>query len=113
MSGNPGPDYFERKDSGEGFGDQLMRFSQPLIAAANGEIDKIDKAMTLGMIFWNMAISGEELEAAFSGYLKDLVPAGVDAAEFRALAADMVARHMKMFPALHAKRRTPCASTAG
>src|SRR5690349_19243516 len=45
-------DYFERKDAGQGFAAQLMRFSQPLIEAANGEVDKIERAMTLGMVFW-------------------------------------------------------------
>ena len=120
ISGNPSTealdqvaDYFERKESGEGFAAQLMRFSQPLIKAAGGdlEIEKIEKAMSLGMIFWNMAISGEEPEAMLTGPLKYLVPAGKDGAEFREVAIAMVERHRQMFPALHVKRSERCVST--
>ena len=106
-------DYFEKKESGEGFAAQLMRFSQPLIEAANGEVDKIEKAMTLGMVFWNMAIAnggGEELLAIA---LKHIAKTEEEAAEFRALAASMVERHRQMFPALHTVRRDRCASTEG
>ena len=90
---------------GEGFAAQLMRFSQPLIEAADGEPEKIERAMTLGMIFWKMAIAkggGEELLAIA---LKHMAKTEEEAAEFRALAASMVERHRQMFPALHAVRR--------
>lgn len=57
VTGSPTPETldvaancFEKKDAGEGFATQLMRFSQPLFEAAGGEVDKIEKAMTLGMI---------------------------------------------------------------
>jgi hypothetical protein len=61
MTGNPSPealdladDYFERKEAGEGCSAQVMRFSQPLIEAADGDAEKIERAMTLGMVFWNI-----------------------------------------------------------
>jgi hypothetical protein len=104
-------DYFDRKDAGEGFAAQLMRFSQPLIEAADGEPEKIEKAMTLGMVFWNLAIaSGEEL---LDVTLKHIAKTEAEAQEFRKLAASMVERHRQMFPALHAERRQRCASTEG
>jgi hypothetical protein len=106
-------DYFDRQDAGEGFGAQIMRFSQPLIEAARGEADKIERAMTLGMIFWNMAMAGEDAEAMLTGPLEDLVPAGEDKADLLALAANMIERHKQMFPTLHAERRSRCASTEG
>lgn len=106
-------DYFDRKDVGEGFAAQLMRFSQPLIEAADGEPEKIEKAMTLGMVLWNLAIAnggGEELLDVTPNHI---AKTEAEAQEFRKLAASMVERHRQMFPALHAERRQRCASTEG
>jgi hypothetical protein len=119
-SGNPSAealdlaaDYFERKDAGEGFAAQLMRFSQPLIEAADGEPEKIEKAMTLGMVFWNLAIANGGGEELLTVTLRHIARTEEEAAEFRALAASMVERHREMFPELHAVRRERCVSTEG
>ena len=106
-------DYFERKDAGEGFAAQLMRFSQPLIDAADGEPEKIERAMTLGMVFWNMAIAKGGGETFLAIALKHIAKTEEEAADLRALAASMVERHAEMFPELHAERRERCASTEG
>ena len=106
-------DLFDQNEAGEGFAAQIMRFSQPLIGAAGDDPESVQRAMTLGMIFWNMAIMGEGAEAMLAGVLKDLALTEEQAAEFRALAVDMVARHVEMFPELHQEGRERCASTEG
>jgi hypothetical protein len=118
MTGNPSPEaldlaagYSEGKEAGEGVAAQVMRFSQPLIEAAGGDLERIERAMTLGMVFWNIAIAKESGEETLAIALKHITKTEEDAAEFRALAADMVARHVEMFPELHAERRDSCAST--
>jgi hypothetical protein len=47
------------------------------------------------------------------GVLKDLDLPEEQAAESRALAADMVERHEEMFQELHAERRERCGSAGG
>lgn len=106
-------DYFDRKDAGEGFAAQLMRFCQPLIEAAGGEPEKIEKATTLGMVFWNLAIANGGGEELLDVALRHIAKTDAEAQEFRKLAASMVERHRQMFPALHAERRQRCASTEG
>jgi hypothetical protein len=112
ISGNPSSetldlaaDYFEKKDAGEGFAAQIARFSQPLINAAGPDVEKIQRAMTLGAIFWNVAISGEDTEAALADLMQGMSLTDEGAADFRAIAAGMVERHKDMFPALHAEVR--------
>ncbi len=119
-SGDPSPhvldvaaDHFERHEAGEGFAAQVMRFSQPLIEAAEGDLEKIERAMTLGMVFWNIAVAEEGGEEMLAIALEHITKTEEDAAEFRALAASMVERHVQMFPELHAERRKRCASTGG
>jgi len=111
ISGNPSDealdiaaDYFERKDADEGFTARLMRFSQPLIEAVDGDPESLERAMMLGMIFWNMATLGEGREAMLEDVLKGQALSDEEAAEFREVAAAMIERHVEMFPALHAER---------
>jgi hypothetical protein len=120
VSGNPSDgaldvaaDHFDRKDAGEGFAAQVMQFSQPLIEAAGGESQKIEKAMTLGMVFWNLAIADGGGEELLDITLMHIARTEEEAVEFRALAASMVERHRQMFPELHRERRERCASTEG
>jgi SEC-C motif len=116
--GDPGPealdlavDYFDRNDAGEGYAAQLMRFSQPLIEAAGGDVEKVERAMTLGAILWNVAIAGEEADAMLDEVIEGLPMTEQDIAEFRVLVANMVERHVEMFPTLHPGRRERCAAT--
>ena len=88
-----------------------MRFSQPLIEAAGGEHEKIERAMTFGMVFWNMAVAEDAGEKMLAMALEHITKTEEEAAGFRALAASMVERHKQMFPALHAERKRRCAST--
>jgi hypothetical protein len=54
------------------------------------------------MAFWNLALcEGDRREELLGGLLTTIAKDEQDAAEFRALADDMVARHRRMFPGLH------------
>ena len=106
-------DHFERKESGEGFAAQLMRFSQPLIEAARDNPVAVQNAMTLGALLWNVAVAGEDVDTALAHVMRGMSLSDDDAADFRSIAAGMVERHRQMFPALHAGRRERCASTGG
>ena len=103
--------HIERNEADEGFAAQVMRFSQPLIDGAGDDPESVQRAITLGMIFWNMAILDDGPEEMLEGVLKDLALTEEQAAEFCSLAADMVERHEEMFPELHAKRRKRCGTT--
>jgi len=106
-------DYFDRKDADEGFAAQIMRFSQPLIDAAGDNPVAVQNAMTLGSLLWNVAIAGEDADAALSDVMQGMSLNDGDAADFHSIAAGMVERHKQMFPALHRVRRERCASTGG
>ena len=68
--------------------------------------------MTLGAIFWNVAISGEHGAASLADVMENMTLDDEAALDFRALATSMVDRHVEMFPELHAERGARCASSA-
>ncbi len=112
VSGDPSPevldmaaDHFEQRETGGGFAAQVLRFSEPLIEAAGGDPEKIERAMTLGMVFWNIAVAKDDGGETLAIALEHVAKTEEEAAEFRALAASMVERHVQMFPAFHAERR--------
>lgn len=106
-------DFFDRKDADEGPAAQIMRFSQPLIEAALDSPEAIQNAMTLGALLWNIAMAGEDTDAALADVMQSMSLSKEGAAEFHSIALRMVERHKQMFPALHAGRRERCASTEG
>ncbi len=98
-------DYYEQKDRGDGPAAQMVRFIEPLLDAADCDKARMDRAFTLGMAFWNLALcEGEQREEMLAGLLKTIARDEQDAIEFRALTIDMVERHRTMFPALHRAR---------
>jgi hypothetical protein len=97
-------DYFEKKDRGEGPAAQLARFVEPLLKAAGGDPAGVERALTLGAAFWNLALcEGDQREAMLADLARTIAKTEDDAAEFRSLALNMVERHRMMFPALHRK----------
>lgn len=97
--------YFDRKARGEGPGDQMAAFCQPLVESAGGDFESVNKAMSLGMLFWNMAVLQDD--EARREMLDDLMESALklesdqEREEFRALAASMIERHQQMFPEMH------------
>jgi hypothetical protein len=100
--------YFDRKTRGQGPGQQMADFCQPLVESAGDDFESINKAMSLGMLFWNMAVLQDD--EARREMLDDLMGSALkldsdqEREEFRALAASMVERHQHMFPEMHRGR---------
>jgi hypothetical protein len=93
---------FEHRPRGQGTAQQMMDFCQPLIEATRDR-ESLDRAMTLGMLFWNLAVGGRQggTEEMLAGMLKTLGLPGAAAEEFRGVAEQMIERHRRMFPRLH------------
>lgn len=95
-------DYFDRKSRGQGPAQQVVEFSQPLIDAAGGGLAGLNKAMNLGSVFWNLAVTKDEEERRrMLDRLVEELPASEDKEDFRRLALDMIKRHRRMFPEMH------------
>jgi hypothetical protein len=96
--------YFAERDAGRGPAQQMMDFAQPLIENSDGTADGLNKAMSIAMVFWNLAITRdedrEEMMAAMMS--KDADPEV--RSEFHLMAQLMIARHEAMFPGLHNRR---------
>ena len=95
-------EYFERKDRGEGPAAQMVRYAEPLLEAAEGP-EAEENAFQLASLFWNLAVTApaERKEFVDSIIEKMSLDEAGEAAGFRTLAAEMVERHVAMFPELH------------
>jgi hypothetical protein len=95
--------YFAEKDAGRGPAQQMMDFAQPLIDESDGSTEGLNKALSLAMVFWNLAVTPEEdRETAFTGALLKDADAEVRTT-FQEMAKVMIARHEAMFPELHGR----------
>ena len=98
-------DHYEARDRGNGPAARMMRFVQPLIEAAGDDKANVDRALTLGMAFWNLALcEGDRRNQMLAELLETITRDEQDAAAFRLLASDMIERHRVMFPEMHRKR---------
>ena len=95
--------YFAEKDAGRGPAQQMMDFAQPLLDESDRSTEALNKALSLAMVFWNLAVATEEdrEKAIANAMLKDADPE-VRAA-FQQMARLMIARHETMFPELHGR----------
>jgi hypothetical protein len=93
----------EQKAQGRGPAQQMVEFAQPLIDATDGDMESVNRAMSLGMLFWNLAIIKDPVatEEALTDIMAKGMKPGTDEAEFRLFANDMIERHRKMFPEMH------------
>lgn len=101
-------DYFAEKDRRGGPAQQMMDFVEPLMekAQAEGDIDAMNKVMSFGMIFWNLAILPEtDRIKALKDAEETICKNDGDREAFHRMASVMIARHEAMFPWLHASRR--------
>lgn len=97
--------HFARRPRREGPAAQVMRFAEPLLAAAGTDHERMQRALTLAMAFWNLALlDGDEHDEMLARLVDKIADGEAHATEFRAIAADMVARHREMFPELHRAR---------
>ncbi|MSP17537.1 MAG: hypothetical protein EXR73_13180 [Myxococcales bacterium] len=98
--------HFKEERRGRGPAQQMVDFAQPLIDAAGDDEAALNRAMTMGMVCWNLALcrdegSREGLLTTAAGALPDDEQVRSD---FREIASTMIARHRSMFPELHRAR---------
>ena len=97
--------HFARRQRREGPAAQVMRFAEPLLAAAGNDHDRMQHALTYAMAFWNLALlDGDEHDEMLSRLVDTVADDQPLATQLRVTAADMVARHREMFPELHRGR---------
>ena len=95
-------DFFERKRRGQGPAQQMADFVQPLLDTVGHDLDGMNRAMGLGMLFWNVACKDDQLgEEMLSEFTRSTLETDQQRQEFRALANDMIKRHRQMFPEHH------------
>lgn len=90
-----------------------MHFVQPLFELVDYEPEHLERVMTLGMLFWNLATLDDEREALLADLIERQALSAQGAAELREIAAAMIERHVEMFPELHAQRRATYAAAEG
>jgi hypothetical protein len=91
-------DYFENRERRGGLAQQMIEFVQPLLDNSDGSKEQVEKAISFGMLCWNIAIlpraeRAAEIEAAEH----DIAKTDEDREAFRDLAELMLARHEKLF----------------
>ena len=98
------PDLGARPVRRQGPAQQIADFAQPLIDGSNGDYPSVQKAMSLGMLFWNLALckEGERREEMLADVMANTMKLDQrEQEDFRALAESMVERHRQMFPEMH------------
>lgn len=97
-------DYFAEKERHGGPAQQMMEFVEPLMegARAFGNLEVTNRVMSLGMMFWNMALLSESDRAeALQKAEETVCKTEEDRETLRQTASTMIARHEQMFPWLH------------
>jgi hypothetical protein len=96
--------YFADKEKHGGPAQQMMDFVEPLMekARASGNLEVTNRVMSLGMMFWNMALlSDDDRAEALQKAQETVCKTEADRETLRQTASMMIARHEKMFPWLH------------
>ena len=98
-------EHFAERRASKGPAQQMAEFAQPLLDQTDGSIEAMNKAMTIGIVCWNMAIvSAEERDRMLVEFVDKTFPDEEARAAFREIARFMIARHRRLFPELHAGR---------
>jgi hypothetical protein len=80
-------EHFARRQRREGPAAQVMRFAEPLLAAAGNDHHRTQRAVTLAMAFWNLALlDGEEHDEMLASLVDTIADGEPHATELRAIA---------------------------
>ena len=86
--------------------DALMAYMQPLIEQTDGSLEQMNKALMIGQLCYNLAMSPEGRRDAMLNEIRG--PLSMSEEEFddfrRTIIAPMIRRHEQMFPMLHGSR---------
>jgi uncharacterized protein YecA (UPF0149 family) len=87
--------------------DTIVAYAQPLFDQTDGSIDKMNRAMAVAQMCWNLAILPEDQRDAAIDELKPtLKMTDGEFAEFRQhVVLPMIQRHREMFPRLHVRSK--------
>lgn len=97
--------FARRRERREGPAAQVMRFAAPLLEAAGDDYQRAQQAMTFATAFWNLALlEPDEQEEMLAALVETVAKDEREVTAFRALAADMIARHRELFPDMHRGR---------
>jgi hypothetical protein len=81
----------------------IVAYAQPLFDQTDGSLEQMNKAMAIGQLCWNLAVSPEDKR---DQTLREMRPTlGMDDDEFEAFRSSiidpMIRRHQEMFPQMH------------
>lgn len=83
--------------------DSIVAYAQPLIDSTDGSMEQLNKALAIGQVCWNLAITPEDQRQSVLEEMRNSFPMGE--AEFddfeRSVLLPMIRRHEEMFPRLH------------
>jgi uncharacterized protein YecA (UPF0149 family) len=87
--------------------DAIVAYAQPLFDQNDGSIDKMNRAMTVAQMCWNLAILPEDQrETAIDELKPTLNMTDGEFTEFRQhVVLPMIQRHREMFPGMHARSK--------
>ena len=85
----------------------IAAYAQPLFDQTDGSIDKMNRAMTVAQMCWNLALLPEEQrEKAIDELQPALNMTDGEFAEFRQqVVLPMIRRHQEMFSGMHARSK--------
>ena len=85
----------------------IVDYAQPLLDQTDGDVDKINRAMTVAQMCWNLALfPEEEREAAIDKLEPAMNMTDGEFAEFRQhIVLPMIQRHRQMFPGMHGRSK--------
>ena len=83
--------------------DAIVAYAQPLLEETDGSISKMNRAMAVAQMCWNLALLPEnQRETAIDELRPTLKMTDGEFAEFRQhIVLPMIHRHREMFPGLH------------
>ena len=94
--------------------DSIVSYAQPLFDQTDGSIDKMNRAMTIAQMCWNLALLPEnQRDEAIDKLKPKLEMTDEEFTEFRQhVVLPMIERHHEMFPGMHMRSKQTC-STIG
>lgn len=81
----------------------MANFARPLLDATDGSMDQMNRALMIGQLCWNLAVTPEARRDDFLAAMRPSL--NMDDDEFesfrREVVRPMIRRHEEMFPGLH------------
>ena len=81
----------------------IVAYTQPLIDATDGSMEQLNKALALGQLCFNLAVTPDEKRHEFLASIRQSLEMSDDEFEDfqRSIVIPMIRRHEEMFPRMH------------